>query len=255
MKVLKCSQCGHENDLTRVFCQDCGARLDRTEVEASNGGVSAPPLVTAGPGKSFKPIKIRKEGGGGLGWLKSLVFLIIWAAIIAAVIQAVRAPDDAPPSNAANVSQGTVLENMLRSSSFSSNPVTYGANQDAINGLLSSKLKAGGESSAITPEFKRVYVVAGDKTLKVGLEQTIATWPVFVVFEGVPVKFGDKWVLKPVGGQIGRLPIPAPLSPYIERFFAPVSEALNAQLAYLNNANSVEITPGQVVLSWPGRER
>jgi hypothetical protein len=254
MKVLKCSQCGHENDLTRVFCQDCGARLDRMEVDASKGP-AAPPLVTAGPGKSFKPIKIRKAGGGGLGWLKSLIILVIWAAIIAAVIQAVRPPDDAPPATAANVAQGAVLENMLRTSSFSPTPVTYGATPDAINGLLSSKLKSGGESSGITPEFKRVYVATGDKTLKVGLEQTIATWPVFVVFEGVPVKSGDKWVLKPVGGRIGRLPIPAPLSPYIERFFAPVSEALNTQLAYLNNANSIEVTSGQVVLSWPGQGR
>lgn len=255
MKVLKCGQCGHENDLTRVFCQDCGARLDRTEVDASKGGPSVPPLVTAGPGNKFKPIKLRKTGPGAPSWLKSIVLLAIWAAIIAAIIQAARPPVDVPPPASANASQGTVLENMLRTSSFSTNPVTYGANPDAINGFLVSKLTAGADSSPITPVFKRVYVVAGDKTLKVGLEQTIATWPVYVVYEGVPVKSGDKWVLKPVGGQIGRLPVPALLSPYIERFFAPVTEALSIQLAYLNNANSIEVTPGQVVLAWPGRGR
>jgi hypothetical protein len=253
MKVLKCSQCGHENDLTRVFCQDCGARLDRTEVDASKGP-SVPPLVTAGPGNKFKPIKVRRAGGG-LGWLKTIVVLVIWAAIIAAVIQAVRPPEDAPPEGAGNAAQGNILEGMLRTSAYSTNPVTYGANPDAINGLLSARLKSGGEDSPIAPVFKRVYVVTGDKTLKVGLEQTISNWPIYVVYEGVPVKSGDKWVLNPVGGQIGRLPIPALLSPYIERFFTPVTEALNTQIGYLNNANSIEVTPGQVVLSWPGRAR
>ena len=87
---MKCTQCGHENDLTRAFCQNCGARLEFSAEDHPN---SIRPLKV--------PAGIRQRDRPASAGFASVVFWLIrrilstaiLAALLAVVIQMARQPD------------------------------------------------------------------------------------------------------------------------------------------------------------------
>lgn len=106
---ISCPQCDFANPVTRTFCQDCGARL--------TGGSGAPvpsgarplsePTQPSAPAASSKKKKARKSAirrdgerarPTALSTLLSLVRIVFYAALIAAVIQIIRAPSPSPSS-------------------------------------------------------------------------------------------------------------------------------------------------------------
>lgn len=246
MNSLKCQQCGHENDLTRVFCQDCGARLERP---AGATPAAPPPLVTSGPGSRLAQ-KPKTDGGGAANFVWSLIKLVILAAILAAVIQMFRMPTDLPPPPPPGSSvQAGVLQRMIDSAAQSPGSISIGVEEAALNAYLASKLKAA--PSGGNAEFQRMFIVFDPGTIKLGMQQKVFDWPIAVQMYAVPVRTGGIWDLRVTGGQIGRLPIHPALVLIVQRFFAPAGNALQPDISKLSKVSSIEIKKGQAVLTWP----
>lgn len=247
--MIRCEQCGHDNDLTRIFCQECGSRLERP---ADLPTAAPPPLVAAGPDRRLA--KVKKQGPS-LGKLAGTVFrLAILAAVLAVLIQLLRAPLDIPPPVSPRDPQGEVARRLIESASQSPSPVSIGVSQDAINSILSSSLKvtAAEGSSPLKAEIQRIYVVFKAGAMQVGMEQRIQNWPIYVSMDVVPQKNGSAWEGKVIGAQIGRLPIHPLLAPLVKRLFAPLAEVLQPEFTRYSHLKSIDFQPGQAMLNWSG---
>src|SRR5579862_9728543 len=74
--MVICSKCGYDNELGRIFCHSCGAKLNLSEIKSPSQG-----------GKSLAKKKKRKEGMIG-----RLIQIVIVLAIVAVIILALQVP-------------------------------------------------------------------------------------------------------------------------------------------------------------------
>lgn len=250
MNAISCQQCGHNNDYTRVFCQECGARLERPANAPPSP--SAPPLA-AGPQRHLA--KPRSPGLSIGKLLSSLIRIVVFAALLAVVIQVLRAPVNIPAAGEPAGPQADVLKRLVESASQSSVPISIGASQDAVNGLLASSVKITSveSSSVLKAEFQRIFIVFIPGTLEVGMEQKLFGHSIYIMLDLVPEKSGGTWGARATGAQIGRLPIHPLLAPFIQRLFSPLAGALQPEIARLSNLDSIEIRQGSAILKWGTR--
>lgn len=245
--MSKCISCGFENDSTRVFCQNCGERLERVE------GAPAPVQPHRYTDKSAQPVRQRS----GLLMLISALFsgifhLALVAAIAAALIQMIRTPDDLPAVVAARAPSASILAADIRAAVESSYPRSFEISQEAANNFLAARVEGAPENpQAWRAVFSRAYVIMQTGNLTLGIEQKIKNYPLYLQLRLEPRENAGKATLKPVGGSIGRLPLPDFLVSFFVRPFEPVITSLSGQLRWFEKAEKIAITPGMATVQWP----
>ncbi len=252
MSAIKCKQCGHENDLTRVFCQNCGTRLERAE-GAAGPTISGPTRVPTGPRKL-------KNKGAGVAMLLKLVRAIISTAVVAALIalliQMSRPLPDLPPAKPANDAMATQTYQMLVS--FADSPYGRGVDltQDQINNYLAARIVAGAapEGANVRAQFQRAFVVLKEGEASFYVEQKFFGIPVFMYLTGVPEKSGETVSFKTTGGGVGHVPFDPRLASLLERVILPVVTSAAEGTAALKTANSVVLSPGVAKVAWSGKK-
>lgn len=252
MSNIKCGSCGHENDHTRVFCQNCGTRLER----------SAP--APAGPSTTPVPVKrkARSQGGltvfGALGQLvRGLISLALLGAVIAVFIQCSREPDGVPAAVAANDAAATEMFAGIKT--FSAGPFqrVLDVKQEQINNYLVSRVAAaGGETASHTAQFERAFVVLGDKSFRFFVERKYLGVSFYFWIDCQPLAGPEGATALVKRGGIGRMPLPSILSGLVQsRVIDPVVGALAEPLELLRRANQVDVQPGSVRLGWAPAKR
>lgn len=258
MKVYKCGQCGHENDLTRVFCQNCGSRLEREEVEGS--GTAEPAAAETGPyiARNFTPLKtqpLRHEPGVLSRLVRSLVSLIVISAILAALVQILRAPDGIPAPRPANEPQAAQLLSLVKTFASSGAARTLDIPEAQANNFLQCQVVPAdsSEKALWKAQFKRAFVVYGENQFRLAVEQEVLGRPVFMYLDYIPASSAQGTSANVIGGGLGRLPVHPGLLPFFQGYFSTVIDALGDVLGTLSKASSVQITPDAARLSWGGQ--
>jgi len=245
--MSKCTSCGFENDSTRVFCQNCGERLEKVE------GAQAPVQPHRYTDRSAQPVRQR----GGLLMLisalfKDLVRLALVAAIAAALVQMIRTPDDLPAVVDPRAPSASILAADIQAAVESPYPRSLEISQEAANNFLAARVEgASGNPQAWRAVFSRAYVVMQTGNMTLGIEQKIKNHPVYLQLRLEPRENAGKATLEPVGGSIGRLPLPDFLVPYLVKPFEPVITAISGQLRWFEKAEKVTLTPGMATVQWP----
>jgi zinc ribbon protein len=248
VKSIKCSQCGHENDSTRVFCQECGARLERPAGDEPT--VSAPTKV---------PAESRLRGRAaatGLAatifrFVRGLISTAILAAILAALIQMARQPDDVPPPQAANEVQAGQLLHTVQVLSGSNYARTIDISQAQANNYLAASIVPDPTSNSIfRADFSRAFVVIRSGELKFFAEQRLFGWPIYMYLITAPEPTGGKASLRVTGGGIGRMPITPRVMPLLEGIMRPVIASTSEAVTVLESADEILFTPSMAKLSW-----
>jgi len=261
MSVRICSQCASENDVTRVYCANCGMRLPESAVESSAPAVSkaaaggAPALPRPVGRRASQPA--RKSSERGLfGFLFSqLLSAVVVAALLAALIQMVREPDNIPSRSGESGSAAQDIYETLRSLSSSTNPGSWTVNQNAINSFLETTIKPASPDSAESmagAKFQRAFVRLGDGSADFGLEQNFLTRNIYLLLEFQPSPSPEGLGVKVTGGAVGRLPVPEVLLPVFSKLFHSAIAGLGQPLAPVRLARTAAITPGDVTLQWAG---
>ena len=253
MKSIKCSQCGHENDSTRVFCQECGARLER--VAGDEPTISAPTKV---PAASRFRGRAAATGLAGtiFGFIRGLVSTAMLAAILAAFIQMARQPDDVPPAQPANEVQAGQLLHTVQVLSGSNYARTVDISQAQANNYLAASIvpDPATSNSSFRADFSRAFVVIRSGELKFFVEQRLFGWPIYMYLITVPEPAGGKASLRVTGGGIGRMPITPRLMPLLEGIMRPVIASTSEAVTVLESADEILFAPSTAKLSWKARK-
>ena len=243
MTTLKCQECGHENEIQRVYCHNCGTRLDRTTlVEAAE--------------KSPKPVKpvrnglVEKKIGRFIGRvIKSAFFAFLFACLL----QAIRPPQGVP-TNDKEVggdivdapSIGMDMEESLAA------PKRFGYTEAQLNAYLKSHIKPEKISPVPTwlETFNRAFVKLQPGAIRITKEYRVFTQPAFIGGTYAPSVSSGIFRLKPLQGNIGSLPIPGILFDLVDDFlFADFAKNMKDEAANANKMSAFEVTPKMVVIT------
>jgi hypothetical protein len=252
VKSIKCGQCGHENDATRVFCQNCGERLERP---AGENPVMSGPTKVPSETRSWS----RAAGTGFVasvfGFIRRIVSTALFAALLAVLIQMARPPDRVPPAQPPNEVQAGQLWQAVQVLSGSNYARAMDISQAQANNYLASSIVPDpvGGNSIFRADFSRAFVVIKSGKLEFFVEQRFYGWPIYMYLEAVPENSEGKSSLRVTGGGIGRMPLHPRLMPLLHGIMRPVISSTSEATAVLETADEIVFTPAMARLSWNAR--
>jgi len=266
--MIPCGACGHENDPTRVFCQNCGVRLDKSAVTESPDGAASPAPAGAPPpspvqfraGRDTPKPPAMRSGALFKGvwiFLKEVAVTAALAFVIACLVQMLRAPDGVVAAKAPLEASASLLAADIQAARDNPYPRALTITADQANNFLAARLAPAlaGPMGWPPVSFSRAFVVPADGRLTLAVQQAFMGLPVFLQVTVEPVA-GDGGIgARLVGGRIGRLPLPTALLPQFEKSFSPTLGALATPMEWFRSASSVEISPAGAVVNWPGKTR
>jgi hypothetical protein len=249
VKSIECAQCGYQNDLTRVFCQNCSARLERRI--GDDPRISGPATAVFGVRQRSRSATTRMIGAI-FGLIRRLIATAILAALLALVIQMARQPDGVPPAQPANDAQAGQLLQTLQTFAGSTYARTIEITEAQANNYLKASIVPDQEGSGkfLRANFSRAFIRIKSGELDFFVEQQFSGWPIYMCLVTVPETSGGKVTLRVIGGGIGRVPLNRRLVPLLERVLRPVLASTSEAAAVLETVDSVVLVPSVAKLSW-----
>ena len=247
---LCCVNCGYDNDPTRVYCHNCGLRLERATVSApAPTGFSAPAEIQ----HKMEERKKRRHLPLGM-YVSAAVKLVIFFGLVAAAVLAFLPPENIPPAVSPDEASALRISSLISDSSSAPGKRSFAVpSSDVVNWLV-SKVKFRGASGAGLLQPERLYAAPGNGDVRVGIEVALPVGP-HLYFEGVyaPRREGGGFGVEARRYSLGRLPLPSIAGIIASRQFAGLEDALSGPLSQLSHASDIVITPATTTLTWSGR--
>jgi len=241
--MLICPKCRYDNELGRIFCHQCGTKLDLNQVKSPAQG---------GP-------KIRRKRKGAFGrMVRSAVVVAVVALIAWAIWLAGQVPDVATtkPTNAellAVDNKRIDLEQLVGAK----RAATLEVSRTELNTYLGNLGFAKPEKKTVrvVPKALQIDVRDGAVTLRFLGELQIGDAfgkRVFISYTGLPMVEDAYFEFKPVAGAVGKLPIHPLLldaTDMMGSFFARLFKSLYPDYKLLSQLSSISVKNDHVVLS------
>ena len=240
--ILVCPECRRENEAERIYCHDCGARLDRSKVAKLKAHEEDPK-------ETQKRVKAMLDGRRAKR--KQLFFLsakmILGAYLVAGLIQIFR-PPDLPPRASTSVAELPPQINLdLENATMDPRGAVLPYSEDQINAYLSYALKSKQTALSQYLKFERLALRFEEGTVKVTMERSLYGYSIFttgvyaVSLENGNVRFQTR------GGEIGRLQVHPKLMQFGDILFADLRTALERERKMIGKLSAIELHPKQVV--------
>lgn len=240
MTTLECKQCGYVNEGERVYCHNCGARLDRSLLVSESK-----PLPAKKP-KKKRPAGERVAAGfWAPAW--AVLKLVLAGAALAAVAQGVREPEGRPVG--VQSGRAPAMVPFLKAMVASPMPRRMVLEEDQINEYLHGIL--GGTSKGMLADYLRfegAYVNLGEGVCKFTLQQSLFGWSLY--FGGayrIESKSGKTEAVC-VGGNVGRLNLSPGVMKYCGFVLKKLWAALDQERQLLGQLKSIETHPKRAIL-------
>jgi hypothetical protein len=238
-KVI-CAECRHENEAERIYCHNCGERLDRSgvvvqkEVEDPKETHRRLRKMLEGPSRTRQNFFVAGK-------------LMLAAAATAVLVQMALPPEEFPPATKATAPQ---IDLALENAVLRSTDLNY--SQNDANAYLTYRLS--GKKKALNKsflDFERAAVIFKEGACVVGWERSIFGYSIYARSMVRLQTNSGKISATNVGGWIGRLPIHPKLMEYGDVIFADVWSALDRERKLVAKMGGVEFHDGSVTLSAP----
>ena len=241
MIKLVCPECRRENEAERIYCHDCGARLDRTAL-----------AKVAPKGEDVKETqrRLRTMLDPQRAKMRHLFFktskMILGALATAVLVQMLLPPDlparpkmgEFPPQINLDV-ENAVLNHETA-------PLQYTEGQ--VNAYLGSALKSKQAALSKLLQFERAVVSFDETVCRVTAERSLYGYSIYTATTSkVSVQNGTVNATN-VGGSIGRLPIHPLIMKYGDALFADLWSALDREKKSVAKIGAIEFHPQAVVL-------
>jgi hypothetical protein len=243
MTKLICPDCQHENETERIYCHNCGARLDRSGL--------AKQKIEEGTSEEQTRQHLEKmlSPHRGLGKQIALQFgKVLLSAICLAAVIVMLLPPDVPP--APKTYDFAPMINMDMVSALSSRqPATLSYNEDQVNAYLASNLRRKDSPSqqGFFP-LRRVFVQFDDGHCMVNTERRPFGYSIFLGNDYRIETANGKIAATSQGGYIGRMQIPSALMKNADFLFSKVWECLSRERNSVARLAGVEFHPHTVNL-------
>lgn len=243
--MLPCPKCGYDNELGRIFCHQCGQKLDLDAIKP--------------PSRGGKPLRRREPGAVGR-WIRRVVELLILAVLLYGLflMSHVVPEPPAPSAEEANRAQKkwSSLEKMVSGSEPNSVEVTAAE----VNALVAN-LKAGDPKQTWGFLTDRVWLELrngtlewnGLLTLRLGGALKKKLW---VTLRGVPKIEQNQLRWETAQGSIGRLACPAPVVDAIgfhRRVLLDALRQIPMAKETLSQLHRIDVHADRLVLSYQPR--
>ena len=238
--TLLCKQCNFENEPERVYCHNCGAKLDRALL---------PPEATKREDPQVLQDRVRSvvrpKGPGAGRFFRDLFASLAIAAALATLFLMSQPPRaDLPSLSDDAVLNALPIADNLEELAQTPSPRRLMYTEPQVNAFLQYTLKS---KEGGTVKFDRAFVQFQDGACRTTLQESIGGYPLyFSTTDSVEIRNGLV-ITHPVEGSIGRLRLSGKIMPYIEK--APIWGALDPYKKLVAKLGSVVFHKGSVVLA------
>jgi hypothetical protein len=241
---LLCPECRRENEPERIYCHECGARLDRSAVIKQKAKEDDPQATQRRLHSMFDPrrAKLRRNF-----FLVSKV--ILGAVLLAGIVQMVRSPDLPSAKDGMGEIPAQInldLENAAMDPRLG--PLRY--SEEQVNAYLAYTLK--GKQAALSKyylNFDRLVVAFGEDACRATVQRSLFGVPLCTTINFTPQLQNGTLTAKSHGGAIGRLAVHPLLLQYSDFLFADVRAALERERKPLVKLGGIELHPKAVVIT------
>ena len=246
MTKLICPECRHENEPERIYCHNCGARLDRSAVAAIDKPTQE--------GAKQAHQRLRKLFDPDRGKLRRTFFnackLILAACAAATIVEMISPPEVSAPANTLGIPPQINFD--LENAGLYHRPPQLQYTQDQVNAYLGFALKSK-QKSLDKPllTFKRALVAFREGACEITVERSLFGYSLYSR-TSYRVAVGEgKIAASNNGGWIGRLPIYPKVMQFVDIIFADLWSALDRERKLVAKMGGIELHDGGVILTTP----
>ena len=240
--TLVCKQCNFENEAERVYCHNCGAKLDRSLLPPEATRREDPVIVQERVRKMVSPRR-----GMGLRGLKNFLLSVLISVVLAALIVMARMPDGTPAINREAAMDAPTITDDMEAQQQLPTPHRLSYTEDQVNAYLLASIKGKKDSaSAFGATFERVFVHFHEGSCAITAQYTLLGYPVYATtVHSLAIQNGTL-VSDTLGGNLGRLRLSGKMMKFAERIFTPIWTVLDRDRKLLSQMQLVACHKGSV---------
>ena len=242
MIKLVCPECRRENEAERIYCHDCGARLDRTALAK---------MAPKGEDAKETQKRLRTMLDPQRAKIRHLFFktskVILGALATAAIIQMILPPDMPPRPKTGDFPPQITLDMENALLNHSAAPLQYTEAQ--VNAYLGSALKSKQTALSKLLQFERAIVKFDENVCAITAERSLFGFSLFTTTSSKVSLQNGTLSTTNNGGSIGRLPVHPMLMKYADPLFSDLWTALDRERKAISKMGAIEFRPQAVVLT------
>lgn len=242
MIKLVCPECQRQNEPERIYCHDCGARLDRSALAKVAPKLEDPKATQRRLKQLLDPGRIKMR----LMFFK-ISKLLLGACAMAVLIEMLRPPIDLPERPKSLELQQISLDLEKATTSPNAAPLQYSSDQ--VNAYLANVTRTKQAALSKFLQFERALVNFDEGVCRITAERSLLGFSVFhSISYNVALQNGTLTTANN-GGSIGRMPIHPMIMKYGDILFTDLWAVLDREKKLVAKMDTIEFHPKMVVLT------
>jgi hypothetical protein len=239
-KVL-CPECRRENESQRVYCHECGTRLDRSTVHFAEEQIQDTQKRVQ---RIFQPKWARLRAS-----FFNLIQLIVAAGLVAGLVEIFLPPDVPPPSK--NPVLASSLRFDLEKMATQHQPPQKQVDEQTVNAFIASVARSRRVAldHPLLP-FKRALVAFHEQRCSVTAERALLGYYSIYVTCDLALELKDGRLSATIeSGHIGRLPIHPKIAKSMGVLFGDVASVFDPTLKLVSKLGAIELHDKNLTLT------
>jgi len=244
---LPCEQCGYNNEPERVYCHNCGSKLDRSLLPKTAETVQEHPEKVK---KRIEKMTNPKSGSFGRE-VKTLFKVAFFSALLACILLAIQKPEDLPELK--KTDDIRMVSSDMMEAVNSPTPVRLSLSDDDINHYMKQRAFRDRKPTMIPGvDVAQVYVACVPGVIRIYSQQNSFGFDTYSRIDyKLEIKDG-KLIPTIVGGAFGKLNLDPILMQYGDWAFGTVWDSLSREHKQMDKMLSVSIQQGRIDLVTKG---
>lgn len=241
MIKLICPECRHENEAERIYCHDCGARLDRSAL--------AKVMPKQEDAKATQR-RLKSMLGPQRTKMRHMFFkvskMILGAFGLAMLIQILLPPDVPAAVKSTELAPQIGLDLEGATMMPGSAPLRYTETQ--VNAYLASALKTKQAALSKLLKFERGLVSFDENLCRITAQRSLFGYSLYTTTSNSVTLQNGAFAIANKGGSIGRMPVHPAVMKYADLIFGDLWTALEREKKSVAKMGAIEFHPQTVVI-------
>lgn len=240
---LICPECHRENEPERLYCHDCGTRLDHSSLANLETG------ATESAEEMHKRVSSMFDGRRDRtkALVRKWVKLILGAAVAALLVlmllppslPAVKKSEEMPPSISLDLEGMTSYHK----------PAVLRYTDEGVNAYAAYVLKKKENLNHLLLDFERAVFKFHPGAFEITVGRSVFGYALYTSEVYAVQTQSGKFTVIPISGAIGRLPIHPALLRYTDFLFGDVVAALDRERKLLARVGNIDLRDKEVVFA------